>query len=197
MVALFQAAPVEQPAQTIPQAPAGSSLASALMRQPGSFQAPQSTWGQIPLASLAQMMKGQGGQPAPQTDAFTNSALGIQPGVSPPPQPTISGDGSQGMTMPGYAGQPSLTSDALPNMPGNMSMGNPNGASLFGGTASPPMGAPGQTLGPQVGAASPGMPSAGTPGQLGVVGSLYSGLFGGQPGSPYAVSPAAYAGGAG
>jgi hypothetical protein len=193
MVALFQNAPVEQAPQTLPTAPQGSALASALMRQPGNFQAPQSTWAQIPLASLANMMHGQQGAAPPQTDAFTNSALGIQPGVSPPPQPTLSGDGSQGTTMPGYSGQPSLMSDALPNMPGNMSMGNPNGASVFGGTATPPQP---QALGPQVGGASPGMPTAGTPGSLGMLGTLYSGLFGSQPGSPYAASPGAIAGSA-
>src|ERR1700721_1590872 len=188
---LFQNAPELQSGQTVMPEGTSGTLTNALMRQPGSFSAPQSTWGQIPLASLAMMMKQGSVQPGaggyPQTDAATNAALGLAPDAAASPSAQILGQGGvqPSTTTAGLSGQPSLLSDALPNAPGNMSMGNPNGAPwLPGGQSTPPDNTMvQQPTGPMVGAAAPGMPSGvGPPGPAGTLGSLFSGLFGSSPG---------------
>ncbi len=199
---LFAAAPELPPGQSVLPQGTSSGLVQALMRQPTSFQSPSGTLGQIPLASLAQMYKNGQQQPGayPQTDAATNQALGLAPGGAPSPQPQIMpGGGTAASQTDGFTGQPSMLQNAMPNAPGDFSAGNPNGAPwLPGGQSSGPGTSPDsglaqpamQATGPTIGAAAPGMPSGtGTPGPAGVLGSLFSGMFGSTPGMPTPGTP--------
>lgn len=137
--ALFANAPVMPAAPTIPTVPPGSNLAAAMMSQGHGMAAPPPNFGgQIPLASIMQMVKAQQQNPTPGNN---QSALTQQP------------DGTWAGT-PGQAPAPQTLSYATPTQ-------GPGPGMPTGGPGVPTQGAfaPGAAAG-----MAPGMPSQGVPG---------------------------------